>query len=51
MDVSVNYEVSENLGLYGGISNITDKEPFLGNLIRPVGPRGRFFFAGVQGKF
>ena len=50
-DISVNYEHSESLSLYGGVSNLTDREPFLGNLIRPVGPRGRFFFAGVQGKF
>jgi len=51
MDVSVNYEVSDSLGLYGGVSNITDKTPFLGSLARPVGPRGRFIFLGVQGTF
>lgn len=51
MDVSVNYEVSDRLGLYGGVSNLTDKRPFLGSLARPVGPRGRFFFAGVRGTF
>ena len=51
MDVSVNYEVSDRLGLYGGVSNILDKEPFLGSLARPVGPRGRFLFLGVQGTF
>jgi len=51
MDVSVSYDVSETLGLYGGVSNITDKTPFLGSLARPVGPRGRFIFLGVQGTF
>jgi len=51
IDLSVNYEVSEKLGLYGGVSNLTDREPFLGSLARPVGPRGRFFFAGVRGTF
>ncbi len=51
MDVSVSYEVSDKLGLYGGVSNITDKEPFIGSLSRSVGPRGRFLFAGVRGTF
>lgn len=50
-DVSVNYEFSEKLGFYGGVSNFTDQEPFLGSLTRPVGPRGRFFFVGVRGTF
>ena len=51
IDLNLGYEVSEALNIYGGVSNVTDKEPFLGNLIRPVGPRGRFFFAGVRGTF
>lgn len=48
-DISFNYQHSDRIGLYGGISNITDLEPFLGSLSRPTGPRGRFFFLGVQG--
>ena len=51
VDLNAAYEVSEALNIYGGVSNLTDREPFLGNLIRPVGPRGRFFFAGVRGTF
>jgi outer membrane receptor protein involved in Fe transport len=51
IDASVNYEFSDSLGVYGGVSNLTDRKPFLGSLARPVGPRGRFFFLGVQGKF
>lgn len=51
IDMSVNYEVSDRLGLYGGVSNLTDKEPFLGSLARPVGPRGRYVFFGIQGTF
>ncbi|MEM9669544.1 MAG: TonB-dependent receptor [Pseudomonadota bacterium] len=50
-DINVNYEVSEKFGVYGGIANFTDQEPFLGSLIRPVSPRGRFFFVGVRGTF
>ncbi|MEM8636369.1 MAG: TonB-dependent receptor [Pseudomonadota bacterium] len=50
-DVGFNYEVSEKLNFYGGINNFLDEDPFLGQLARPVGPRGRFFFIGVQGQF
>ena len=51
IDLNASYEVSERLNVYGGVSNLTDKEPFLGSLARPVGPRGRFLFVGVQGTF
>lgn len=51
IDLNANYEFSDKLNVYGGVSNLTDREPFLGTLARPVGPRGRFFFVGVQGKF
>ena len=53
IDLSVNYEHSDRLGVYGGISNLTGRinEPFLGSLIRPVGTRGPFFFLGVRGTF
>lgn len=50
-DLSINYEASEKFGIYGGVSNFTDQEPFLGSLARPSGPRGRFFFVGVRGTF
>ncbi|MEL7480456.1 MAG: TonB-dependent receptor [Pseudomonadota bacterium] len=50
-DINVNYEVSEKFGVFGGIANFTDQEPFLGQLARPVSPRGRFFFIGVRGTF
>lgn len=50
-DLNVNYDHSEKFGVYAGISNFTNVEPFLGSLARPVGPRGRFFFVGVRGTF
>jgi iron complex outermembrane recepter protein len=50
-DVNISYEVSDEFQIYGGINNLTDTEPFLGSLARPVGPRGRFFFIGVSGSF
>ncbi len=50
-DFNVSYEISDNLSIYGGINNALDRDPFLATLARPVGPRGRFFFLGVQAKF
>lgn len=51
IDMNVSYDFSDSFGVYGGVSNLTDRTPFLGSLARPVGPRGRFLFLGVQGKF
>lgn len=50
-DISFSYEVNEKFQFFGGVNNLTDTEPFLGTLARPVGPRGRFFFLGVSGTF
>lgn len=50
-DFNVNYDVSEAFSIYGGVNNALDREPFLSSLSRPFGPRGRFFFLGVQAKF
>ncbi|MEE4162061.1 MAG: TonB-dependent receptor [Woeseiaceae bacterium] len=48
-DLFARYEFSRNLILTGGINNVTDEEPFLDSLIRPVGPIGRTFFLSLQG--
>ncbi|MFO6448591.1 TonB-dependent receptor domain-containing protein [Erythrobacter sp. NE805] len=45
------YDFSEAFGIYGGINNAFDREPYLGSLVRPIGVRGRYFYLGVQGKF
>jgi outer membrane receptor protein involved in Fe transport len=50
-DVNISYDFSDKFQIYGGINNLTNTEPFLGTLVRPVGPRGRFFFVGVSGSF
>ena len=50
-DISISYDFTDRLQVYGGVNNLTDLEPFLGSLARPVGPRGRFFFVGVAGSF
>jgi len=50
-DFNVNYDWNEKLNFYGGIVNAFDEDPFVGSLSRPAGPRGRFFFVGIQGTF
>lgn len=49
-DVNGSYEVRENLSIYGGVNNIADEEPFAIETAWPVGPRGRFVFAGITYK-
>jgi outer membrane receptor protein involved in Fe transport len=50
-DINASYKVDEVFTVYGGINNLTDEQPFLTNFAYPVGPRGRFFFFGVDMKF
>jgi outer membrane receptor protein involved in Fe transport len=45
------YEISERVELYGGINNAFEEEPYIGSLGRPAGPRGRFYFVGVNARF
>ena len=47
-DVSVSWDVRENIRLFGGVNNVTDEIPFLTEAAYPVGPRGQYFFAGVN---
>lgn len=47
-DANASYEFSENLSIYGGVNNIADEEPFSTQTAWPVGPRGRYFFLGVN---
>ena len=48
-DVSFRYQLTDQVLLTGGVNNLTDEEPFLDTLIRPVGPIGRTFFLSLQG--
>ena len=50
-DVSASYFLSDDFEIYGGVNNLTNEEPYLGALSRPTGPRGTFFFAGVNATF
>jgi len=47
-DFTASWYVNDRFELYGGINNAFEEEPFIGALSRPVGPRGRFFFAGLN---
>ncbi|MCQ8185420.1 TonB-dependent receptor domain-containing protein [Parvularcula maris] len=50
-DINASYTIKEGLEIYGGVNNLTEVEPYLGSLSRPAGPRGRFFFLGVNATF
>ncbi len=50
-DISAQYQFGESLSIYGGVNNLLEVEPYLGTLSRPAGPRGRFFYVGVQKTF
>lgn len=50
-DLNVSYDLRDDIQIFGGVNNLTDRKPFLGQLARPVSPRGRFFFLGVAGSF
>ena len=47
-DFSVSYTFEDSLEVYGGINNAFEEDPYLGTLSRPAGPRGRFFYLGVN---
>lgn len=50
-DFSVSYNFNDDVEFYGGINNAFDTEPYIGQLSRPAGPRGRFFYLGANVKF
>ncbi|MEM6710138.1 MAG: TonB-dependent receptor [Pseudomonadota bacterium] len=47
-DFNFNYQFNDDIRIFGGINNAFNEEPYLGTLARPAGPRGRFFFAGIN---
>lgn len=47
-DLSVGFDYSDELSLYGGIKNFTGETPFITNNAFPASPRGRFFFLGAN---
>ncbi len=47
-DLSVSWDINDNMRLFGGVNNVTDEIPFLTEAAYPVGPRGQYFFAGLN---
>lgn len=45
------YRLSETLRVYGGVNNVFDEFPYVTERAWPTGPRGRFFFFGVEANF
>lgn len=50
-DVSFSIDATERFTFYGGVNNLTDKEPYLNRASYPVSPVGRFFFLSARAKF
>ncbi len=50
-DFNASYQLNEVARFYGGVNNVEDRAPFITETAWPVGPRGRFFFVGVDVSF
>ncbi len=50
-DASARLEVSDNFELYGGINNVTNREPFIASSAYPVSGVGRFYFLGLRARY
>ena len=48
---SAAYEASDNLTIRVGMDNVLDQEPDIGELFRPIGPRGRSLYVGFDYNF
>ncbi len=49
--LSFDLEVMDRFSLYGGVNNLTNKEPYLSSSAYPVSGIGRFYFLGVKAKY
>lgn len=47
-DLSASWDINDQIRVFGGINNITDEIPFLTEWAYPVGPRGQYFFLGLN---
>lgn len=50
-DLNANYTINDTVQIYGGINNITGRNPFVTEQAFPVSPLGRYFFAGARVTF
>jgi iron complex outermembrane receptor protein len=48
---NASYRFSESVRLYGGVNNVFDEFPYVTERAWPAGPRGRFFFVGIEASF
>lgn len=48
---SFSYDLRDHVRIYGGVNNVENRAPFMSTQSWPVGPRGRFFFMGVDVTF
>jgi len=46
-DIQARWTVDERMTVYGGINNFTNQKPDRGSFSEPIGPEGRFFYAGL----
>ncbi|MEL6791547.1 MAG: TonB-dependent receptor [Pseudomonadota bacterium] len=47
-DLNASYDIKENIQVYGGINNVTNRLPFVTEQAFPVSPLGRYFFLGAR---
>ena len=50
-DLSGTYQLTQKIGLFGGINNILDRKPIISDANFPVGFMGRQFYIGANVKF
>jgi outer membrane receptor protein involved in Fe transport len=50
-NLSFTLDATDQITFYGGINNLTDKEPYLSSSAYPVSGIGRTFFLGLTGRF
>lgn len=47
-DIQARWNVTDAVTVYGGVNNFTNQEPDRGSFSLPIGPQGRFFYAGAS---
>ncbi|WP_035293518.1 TonB-dependent receptor domain-containing protein [Brevundimonas bacteroides] len=50
-NASIRWDFKEGYSATFGVNNITDEEPYLGNVATPVSPVGRAFFLRISGRY
>ncbi len=49
-DLSASYQWKDQFTFYGGVSNLTNEEPYLASSAYPVSGMGRYYFLGVKAR-